>query len=410
MVKRREAEAKRQRRAADPDAVRARERAAQARARARQFAQPDARFKRDFEDRSFGHSCDVCDRLWFDNNLTVVGKVRNKSTRLNALRVLWNEFGRKKGESKCVAGEVDASDPRLAPFGAYKACASCRDSLVCGRVPAMSKSHGYVYPPRPAHLPDLNPVEERLISPRLPFMSIRRLTRGNGQFGIKGQVVNVPIDVPSVVECLPRTVPEDVAIDVHVKRRLVSPATYKRGLVKRGNVLAWLKHLQHTPLYRAVGVRIDWSRLEAFDDDEEKEKKKSGGEEEEDGRKEDDGDIETVPTDFDLNDPLQLAIALNAVSKTMFFNDEGDCGPRRVELGDEEGEGSKRPRTLLVSDDGRERRSDLDEADAALKLVDQSHSLHVAPGENRVPIALFMDEYAEELAFPTIYLGVPPAR
>lgn len=177
----------------------------------------------------------------------------------------------------------------------------------------MSKSHGYVYPPRPAHLPDLNPVEERLISPRLPFMSIRRLTRGNGQFGIKGQVVNVPIDVPSVVECLPRTVPEDVAIDVHVKRRLVSPATYKRGLVKRGNVLAWLRHLQHTPLYRAVGVRIDWSRLEAFDED-----YGEGGQGEE-AAAIDDGDIETVPADFDLNDPLQLAIAINAVSKTMFL-------------------------------------------------------------------------------------------
>ncbi|KAL3222556.1 hypothetical protein MRX96_028413 [Rhipicephalus microplus] len=81
-------------------------------------------------------------------------------------------------------------------------------------------------------------------------MSIRRLTRGNGQ----GQVVNVPITVPSVVECLPRLVPEDAAIDVHVKRRLVSPAMYRRGLVKRGNILAWLKHLEHAPLYVCPNV------------------------------------------------------------------------------------------------------------------------------------------------------------
>lgn len=39
------------------------------RARALEFDRPDARFKRDFLDRSFGYSCAVCDRLWFDNNL-----------------------------------------------------------------------------------------------------------------------------------------------------------------------------------------------------------------------------------------------------------------------------------------------------------------------------------------------------
>ena len=111
-------------------------------------------------------------------------------------------------------------------------CATCKDALTSGKVPVMSVSYGYRYPPQPAHLPELNPVEERLIAPRLPFMSIRRLTHGNGQYGIKGQVVNVPIEVPTLVKCLPRNVPDDAAIDVHIKRRLGSKASYKRGLVK----------------------------------------------------------------------------------------------------------------------------------------------------------------------------------
>ncbi|KAL3246252.1 hypothetical protein MRX96_057797 [Rhipicephalus microplus] len=41
----------------------------------------------------------------------------------------------------------------------------------------------------------------------------------------------------------------------------------RRGLVKRGNILAWLKHLELEPLYVASDVRIDWSRLGVFDDD-----------------------------------------------------------------------------------------------------------------------------------------------
>ncbi|KAL3222393.1 hypothetical protein MRX96_028416 [Rhipicephalus microplus] len=101
-------------------------------------------------------------------------------------------------------------------------------------------------------------------------------------------------------------------------------------------------------------------------------------------------DIETVPENIDLDDPVQLAIALNAMSKTIFFNEEGE----------------QRPRTLLMRDDG-ERSGELDDAAAADKLIDQSHSLHLASGENHVPLALFMDAYAEELAFPTIYMGVP---
>ncbi|KAL3249083.1 hypothetical protein MRX96_056186 [Rhipicephalus microplus] len=106
-------------------------------------------------------------------------------------------------------------------------------------------------------------------------------------------------------------------------------------------------------------------------------------------RGDDADDIETVPENIDLDDPVQLAIALNAMSKTI-FNEEGE----------------QRPRALLMRDD-EERSGELDDAAAADKLIDQSHSLHLAPGENRVPLALFMDAYAEELAFPTIYMGVP---
>lgn len=126
----------------------------------------------------------------------------------------------------------------LERFRTYVVCNSCKDSMIRGVVPNTCVAYDYRYAPRPVGLPELNAVEERLIAPRLPFMSIRRLTRATGQYGICGQVVNVPIEVPALVLSLPRRVPEDAAIDVNIKRRLMSPATYKRGLVKRGNILA----------------------------------------------------------------------------------------------------------------------------------------------------------------------------
>ena len=57
-------------------------------------------------------------------------------------------------------------------------------------------------PDKPSLL-SLTPLEERLISPRIPFMQIRELPRG-GQLSINGNVVNVPSAVNSTVHTLPR--------------------------------------------------------------------------------------------------------------------------------------------------------------------------------------------------------------
>lgn len=86
----RNTQGKRQRRAANPQ-VRIRD----AELRRRQLPETggaDARFKRDFLDRSFGHSCKVCDRLWFDDTLVKIGNTRNPESRANALGVRKREF------------------------------------------------------------------------------------------------------------------------------------------------------------------------------------------------------------------------------------------------------------------------------------------------------------------------------
>ncbi|GFV93901.1 putative transposable element [Trichonephila clavipes] len=50
----------------------------------------------------------------------------------------------------------------------------------------LSKYNGIVYPEIPGHPSTLDLVSERLISPRIPFMQIRRLRQVLGQFGILG--------------------------------------------------------------------------------------------------------------------------------------------------------------------------------------------------------------------------------
>lgn len=101
----------------------------------------------EFLDQSFGHSCKVCDRLWFDNNLTRIGSIQNERDRTNAIAVLHQEFG---------GGAANANIGKLSE---YMVCGTCKDALTSGKVPVMSVSYGYRYPPQPAHLPELNPVE-----------------------------------------------------------------------------------------------------------------------------------------------------------------------------------------------------------------------------------------------------------
>ncbi|XP_049268753.1 LOW QUALITY PROTEIN: uncharacterized protein LOC125757327 [Rhipicephalus sanguineus] len=357
----RKAEAERKRRQENPEEVRVRDVAAKRQKQSLpEVGGADTHLKRDFLDHMFGHSCKVCDRLWFDNSMTIIASIRNEQSCANAVAVLQREF------PVAATSSAPPTDCSM-----YRVCSACKGALVAGKVPAMSVMHKYRYPPQPSHLPALNPIEERLIAPCLPFMSIRRLTHGSGQYGIKGQVVNVPIDWPRL-DCLPRNVPAAAAFDVHIKRRLLNKPSYRKGLVKKRHVHAWLKHLEQSPLCKYLKIKIDWSRLVA--------------QEEDDGKVNDD-EIEPAPKVTDLDDPLQAAIALNLMSHTMFIDDAAIVNTKRDDFigGAEEQQQQQQLCGLMTG----------------------LRSLHLAPGEGQTPISLLFDEYAEELSFLQIYLGVP---
>jgi hypothetical protein len=82
------------------------------------------------------------------------------------------------------------------------ACTTCRQALGRNTIQQLAAFNGFKYPPIPVHLPKLDLVSERLISPRIPFMQIRRLRHVQGQFGILGQVINVPVSVNRIVNQL----------------------------------------------------------------------------------------------------------------------------------------------------------------------------------------------------------------
>nr|XP_029713647.1 uncharacterized protein LOC115257831 [Aedes albopictus] len=195
-------------------------------------------FRKRFINNRFGFSCGVCDRLWFSNDLKL----------LNA------------AETEVLAG----TDIQTAGLSA---CATCRASLKQGRVPTLAVSNGFKYPEQPVNppLPSLDPITERLISPRLPFMQIRRLRFAAGNYGIIGQVINVPVDVDKMVKELPRQLDDDRAFNVSIKKHLIHKSSYLSGWVKKETVKAWLQYLITTPLYRRYGITYNEDNLEAID-------------------------------------------------------------------------------------------------------------------------------------------------
>ncbi|GFV30002.1 uncharacterized protein TNCV_3100791 [Trichonephila clavipes] len=91
----------------------------------------------------FDHGCSICDRLWFRDDLRMhVAEHKN---------ILQN-----------ILPGINLTD--------IKACYNCRQSLSRKSIPNLSKYNGFVYPEIPAHLPTLDLVSERLISPRIPFI------------------------------------------------------------------------------------------------------------------------------------------------------------------------------------------------------------------------------------------------
>lgn len=74
------------------------------------------------------------------------------------------------------------------------------------------------FPPIPEKL-KLTHLKERLISPRLAFMQLKELPRG-GQLNLKGNIVNVPADVNTIVKLLPRMLDNTETIHVKLKRKL----------------------------------------------------------------------------------------------------------------------------------------------------------------------------------------------
>lgn len=152
--------------------------------------------------------------------------------------------------------------------GTFKACSSCSSYIRKGNVPPMFHGNGFDLMPIPDELKDLNTVEERMIAPLLPFMTI---TGGllhqdgdrRGQKKLKGNVVTVPTPIDTTTKLLPRLPEKCNMINIHLKRRIINEHSYIAQQVRPSKVLQCLRILMGTPLYQDLEITNDsgWKRF-----------------------------------------------------------------------------------------------------------------------------------------------------
>ncbi|GFY23273.1 OTU domain-containing protein [Trichonephila clavipes] len=151
-------------------------------------------FQKLFIQNGFGHVCKICDQLWFKNELKNLNDENMKF-----VRTFLSNFG------EC----------------SIAVCPTCRNRISIQSMPSMAVHNGFKYPANPDNLlncpSDL--VSERLISPRILVMQIRRLRHVQGQYEIYEQVINVPVEVDTMVNKLPRNISDEHCIYVHIKRK-----------------------------------------------------------------------------------------------------------------------------------------------------------------------------------------------
>ena len=138
-------------------------------------------------------------------------------------------------------------------------CVTCDRSLQKGNMPRQAKANGLGLFDIPPELSQLNEVEIRLLSRRIPFMKIVALPKGK-QKAIHGPAVNVPTQLDTICNLLPRLPNECEIIPMKLKRRLCYKSYYMYDSIHPQKIIDALKWLiQNNKHYYDVKLNNNWA-------------------------------------------------------------------------------------------------------------------------------------------------------
>nr|XP_029725295.1 uncharacterized protein LOC115265171 [Aedes albopictus] len=292
--------------------------------------------------------CSCCERMFF-------GKGVKKITREKVISLMAKHMEAEKAritlwvDSHILNNYEEQSQNYL--------CHTCHKYVSAGKIPKLSSSNGLKLAAVPECLEELNPIEERIVSPFVPFIKIIMLNHraSNPQVGAQGSVIYVPTDVNEMEQSLPRNINNInmIAIPVEFKRHMGHATSYLKGLVRKEKVEAAGKYLQDTELYKKYGIRFSENAYDVLD-------------------------MIDAESNFDTNE-----FQHDSVGREADINIDEEFA-NMLQEGDDE--------CLLI---------DLNEVAAQNTIV------VMAPGQNQKPVSPYSNPDIEYLCFPKIFAGQP---
>jgi hypothetical protein len=251
--------------------------------------------------------------------------------------------------------------------GTGQLCSTCKIYILKGKVPRLSISNGLIFPSLPKCLKNLTPVEEILISPRLPFLRIVPLGCDR-QYGIKGNTVLVPTSVPRNMSILPRNLSETEFIQLAIMRKMCYKKPYALSNVRPNKVYEAVSWLVQQELYKRENITLDTEWLGTFHAQL--------------------TEYITEQTGIDFKDEVTSSADI----------ENSEIGSSTNQVCDEEKENE-------IYEGSAHNVDELETMLMNIDIPDVSGPTKFAPAEGNVPISLLGDRYGEELSFPGIYGG-----
>ena len=342
-------------------------------------------------------------------------------------------------------------------------CSTCTRHLKENRTPPISHANGMKFHKIPDELA-LVQMEERCLALRQPFFQIRELPNG-GQKSIKGNVVNVPMDVSKTINQLPRNLSETETIGIKFKKKIsYKKSDYTENIRPQVVIKAAEYLIANSELYKAYNVKMNETWEETIKNDTDESLKTLVGIQEDmfqDKSGSSKGACQNVPT---LNSfmPIESSgLDASIIEIDLTMSDDDDVSDREKAPSSVKCEKSRTASQIQIPNDKTVTKEDKDEqSDDNFSEVDEmenysgnmdtmldstlvmpstwlkhnsqntvhpqdnlqnkdveststrpkhaftdADALVIAPGEGQQPISLFNDPDAEYLAFPSIYCG-----
>ena len=127
------------------------------------------------------------------------------------------------------------------------------------KMPDQACANGLQLHDIPQDLQNILPLERRVISPQIPFITILVMRQYGGHYKVNGPPVNVPATLDQIIEILP-CMPSDLQLHpVKLKRKLEYKSHYMYDMIHRDcviSVITWLK--EHNSHYADIELNEHW--------------------------------------------------------------------------------------------------------------------------------------------------------